>query len=53
MNDNGALRESRRDGLERPGRDLPDEAEAALGRPEPGQRRRRCGLAAPLALPGR
>ncbi|HEY3976730.1 MAG TPA: DUF4118 domain-containing protein [Streptosporangiaceae bacterium] len=53
MTDNGALRESRRDGLEWPGRDLPDEAEAGLGRPGPGpgQPRRRRGLAAPLALP--
>jgi signal transduction histidine kinase len=51
MNDNGALRESRRDGLQWPGRDRPDEAEAGLGRLGPGQRRRRRGLAAPLALP--
>ncbi|HMH90397.1 MAG TPA: DUF4118 domain-containing protein, partial [Streptosporangiaceae bacterium] len=51
MNDNGALRESRRDGLQWPGRDLLDEAEAGLGRLGPGQRRRRRGLAAPLALP--
>jgi signal transduction histidine kinase len=51
MNDNGALRESRRDGLQWPGRDRPDEAAAGLGRLGPGQRRRRRGLAAPLALP--
>jgi two-component system sensor histidine kinase KdpD len=51
MNDSGALRESRRDGLEWPACDLPDEPEAALGQPDPGQRRRRRGLAAPLALP--
>ena len=51
MNDDGALRESWRDGPQWPERDLPDEVEAGLGRLGPGQRRRRRGLAAPLALP--
>jgi two-component system, OmpR family, sensor histidine kinase KdpD len=52
MSDNGALRESGpRPSLQRPEPDLPDEAAAALGQPGPGRRRRRRGLAAPLALP--
>jgi signal transduction histidine kinase len=51
MDDNGALRESRRDSPQWPERDLPDEVEAGLRRLGPGQRRRRRGLAAPLALP--
>src|ERR1700722_6443861 len=51
MNDDGALRESWRDGPQWPERDLPDEVEAGLGRLGPGQRRRRRGVAAPLAPP--